>query len=272
MLTFGFSPCPNDTYIFYALANGLLEMEGFRFQFIIDDVETLNNLTMQRQLDISKVSCHAYFFLKEDYEFLSCGAAFGRGCGPIVVKRDNAVIHPDDELTVAVPGKLTTAYLLFELFCHESKIKVKKVVFMPFNEIMSSVSKGQVDIGVIIHEGRFTYKQYGLKEVVDLGKWWEDTTRLPIPLGGIVAKRSIGKEMLSRIEHLVAQSIDYSDRNIDNVMPYIKNHAQELSDSVINEHIALYVNEYTRRLSDECRFALDRLIKMAEGVNRWQRL
>ncbi|MFQ3573817.1 MAG: 1,4-dihydroxy-6-naphthoate synthase [Thermodesulfovibrionales bacterium] len=266
MLTFGFSPCPNDTYIFYALSNGLLDTGGLDFQFIIEDVETLNNLALQRRLDISKVSCHAFYYLRDDFVFLNCGGAFGRGCGPLVIKKGQDQIDFKDELTVAVPGRLTTAYLLFKIFSRHNNLSIKDVLFMPFNEIMPSVKKGISDIGVIIHEGRFTYKEYGLIEIADLGKWWEDITSLPIPLGGIAAKRSIGEDKIKKIEQLIIQSIDYSDKNIDNVMPYIKGYAQELADSVIKDHIGLYVNEYTRMLSDECDLALKELIKMAEGV------
>lgn len=266
MLTFGFSPCPNDTYIFCALSNGLLETEGLVFDFIIEDVETLNNLALQKRLDISKVSCHAFYYLRNDFVFLNCGGAFGRGCGPLVVKRDDRQINYKEGLTVAVPGKLTTAYLLFKIFSKQNKLNIRDVFFMPFSEIMPSISKRIADIGVIIHEGRFTYKNHGLSEIIDLGKWWEEMTLLPIPLGGIVAKKSIGEDNINKIEQLITKSIDYSDKNTDNVMPYIKRHAQELSDSVIKNHIALYVNEHTKMLSNDCKLAIIEIMKMAEGV------
>lgn len=268
VLTFGFSPCPNDTYMFYALTKGILEQGGLRLRFTIEDVETLNHLALERGLDISKVSCHAYCYLKDDYRFLSYGAAFGKGCGPIVVSRQAFGHKTLSGLKIAIPGRYTTANLLWHLYADKHGIDIGDIVVMPFDRIMPAVRDGLVDIGVVIHEGRFTYRDYGLQELVDLGQWWEDDTGLPIPLGGIVARKDIGEAAISTIERLIRESIVYADKHVNEAMPFIKAYAQELSEDVIRDHIRLYVNDYSRGFTDQAQRALQELIKRKEGVKK----
>lgn len=268
-LTFGFSPCPNDTYIFYALVNKKIDLRGLDFDFIIRDVEILNQLSIEKKLDISKVSSHAYYYLQDDYEFLSAGAALGRGCGPLIVAKNVLSFGKSKHLTIAIPGRLTTAFLLMKLF---SMSKLKSIaisyVFMPFNEIMRSVHYGDVDAGVIIHEGRFTYQDYGLSQVADLGEWWEQETGLPIPLGGIIVKKEIGSDKIKIIEDLIRKSVKYSSHNISESLNFIKNYSQELAEDVIMQHIALYVNSYSIDIGNDGRNALNELLKRAEKFLR----
>ncbi len=266
-ITFGFSPCPNDTYIFYALVNKKIDLRGLDFEFIIKDVEILNQLSIEKKLDISKVSSHAYSYLQDDYEFLSAGAAFGRGCGPLIVAKNILSFGKSKHLTIAVPGRLTTAFLLLKLFLmSELKSRPISYVFMPFNEIMRSVHVGDVDAGVIIHEGRFTYRDYGLSEIADLGEWWEKETGLPIPLGGIIAKKVIGGDKIKIIEDLIRKSVKYSSENISESLSFIKNYSQELAENIIMQHIALYVNSYSIDIGDEGQRALNELLKRAGKI------
>ncbi|MCX8070521.1 MAG: 1,4-dihydroxy-6-naphthoate synthase [Thermodesulfovibrionales bacterium] len=272
MFTFGFSPCPNDTYIFYALANSLIQTKGLNLNFKIEDVETLNQATLRGELDISKVSCHLFFYINRDYEFLHKGAAFGRGCGPLVVSKRLDGLKSLSMKKIAIPGLYTTAFLLLRLLSHEKGIDLSQIRVMQYNEIIPSIVEGSVDAGLIIHESRFTYDMYGLNKIVDLGQWWESSTGLPIPLGGIVAKKSLGKENLTLIENLIDESLKFSDNSPTQALPYIKRYAQELSDDVIKRHIELYVNEYSRNWNIECENSLKELLNKLKGVkDRWMK-
>ena len=265
MLTLGFSPCPNDTFIFYGIAKKRIDTKGINFKILIEDVEILNNLAFKGKLDISKISCHAFYYIQKDYQFLRSGGAFGRGCGPLLVKRAK------DEIKIkriAIPGKLTTAFLLLKLYLnsHSSIIKDSSLLFvaMPFYEIINAVKEREVDAGLIIHESRFTYHEQGLKEIIDLGDWWEKETGLPIPLGGIVAKKSIGDNTIKMVESLIRASVEYSLNHKEEVMTFIKEHSQEISEDVILKHIGLYVNQYTIDINIEGEKALeDLMIKTA---------
>jgi 1,4-dihydroxy-6-naphthoate synthase len=266
MITLGFSPCPNDTFIFYALLNGRLDTKGLQFEPKIEDVETLNRLALQRILDITKVSCHAFHYVKDDYRFLRSGGAFGRGCGPLVVGREPYSPNELKSKKIAIPGEMTTAYLLLKLFFHSTfGSKQVDVVPMIFHEIPGAVRDGMVDAGIIIHESRFTYPEYGLNRVLDLGEWWEKETGLPIPLGGIIGKKSLGA-VLDNIESLISESVAYAHSHKAEAMPYIKIYSQELSESVINSHIGLYVNDFTADMGEEGLAALDELLKRAESA------
>ncbi|TAN45045.1 MAG: 1,4-dihydroxy-6-naphthoate synthase [Nitrospirae bacterium] len=263
MTTLGFSPCPNDTFIFYAIANKKIDLSGFDFELTVEDVETLNSLALRRELDVSKVSCHAYYHLRNDYVFLKAGAALGRGCGPLIVTKKDMALADLKDSKIAVPGRYTTAALLLKLCLSENfGAGAGNFIIMPFNLIMAAVSRGEVDAGLIIHEGRFTYPEYGLRQLADLGVWWEKKTGLPIPLGGIAAKKTLGSAAVAAIENLIRASVNYSFLHKEEAMPYIKQNAQELSEKVIMEHIGLYVNPYTITIAHEGEAALEMLLKM----------
>ena len=259
-LSIGFSTCPNDTFIFYALVNGRIDTRGISFRPILADVEELNRLALKSEPDISKVSFHALGYLLDRYCLLESGGALGRGCGPLLVAKQRRAVEEFRGKRVAIPGLYTTAYLLMRLY---DQALAKDTTVMPFFEIMRSTQRGDVDAGLIIHEGRFTYPMYGLEEIIDLGRWWEGLTGLPIPLGGIVARRKLGQEVLRVIDGLIRESIEYACQHGDDVMPYIKRHAQEMDEGVIRQHIGLYVNEFSLGLGREGRKAVEYLMEMA---------
>lgn len=260
-LSIGYSTCPNDTFIFYALIHGMVDTHGLQFEETILDVENLNQKAFNRELDITKVSCHAYGYLRKDYKLIRSGSAIGRGCGPLIVAKEDYGIKDLKGKRIAIPGRFTTAYLLLMLYDREI---CPNPYIMRFDKIMPAVSSGEVDAGLIIHEGRFTYPFYGLREVIDLGRWWEDETGLPIPLGCIIAKRGLGDGLIQDIEQSIRRSIEYSFANPLEPMSYIKRYAQELSDDVIRQHIALYVNNYSIDIGDDGEMAIEELLRRAE--------
>jgi 1,4-dihydroxy-6-naphthoate synthase len=259
-LTLGFSPCPNDTFIFYALARKKIDTGALNFKHGVADVETLNRMAMERKLDVSKVSFGALNGLLGEYCVLRSGGAIGRNCGPLVVAREELGMDDLKGRKIAIPGIHTTAFLLLRLCNPELG---ENVAAMPFNEIMDSVKSGKADAGLIIHEGRFTYPEHGLKKVVDLGQWWEDKTGHPLPLGCIVARRSLDPGIAREVEDSIKRSALYAEALRDEPMEYVKKYAQELSDEVINEHIKLYVNEYTTDMGAEGMGAAEKLMGMA---------
>jgi 1,4-dihydroxy-6-naphthoate synthase len=272
-LDIGYSPCPNDTFIFYAMIHGKLDTRGVKYNEVLLDVETLNQKTLNAELDMSKVSYHAYGHLREQYCLLRAGGALGRGCGPLVVSKNSYTMEELQDKKIAIPGKLTTAYLLLQLynsnFSSQQSSKsdqLSSIVVMPFHKIMESIARGEVDAGVIIHESRFTYSSYGLREIMDLGDWWEKETGFPIPLGGIIAKRSLGDDVHKIINRTIRQSISYAFNNRTEPLSYIKEHSQELSDDVINQHINLYVNDYSIDVNNEGERAITELFTRAEGA------
>lgn len=259
LLTLGFSPCPNDTFIFHALINGLVSVP-FIIKERLEDVETLNRLVLGNVLDVSKVSYHLYGHVRDRYCLLRSGGALGRGCGPLLVAREGVSLRHLGNLPVAIPGEFTTATLLLKMF----DPGFRRLVCMPFHEIMPRISAGEVAAGVIIHEARFTYQESGLVKLIDLGEWWEDATGLPIPLGGIVARRSLGKEMLSLLDRAVADSLKHARANPEESRGYIRKHAQEMSDDVCAAHISLYVNDFSLDLGAEGERAVACLMERAE--------
>jgi 1,4-dihydroxy-6-naphthoate synthase len=261
-LTLGYSPCPNDTFIFYALVHGKLGLKENRYDERLEDVQTLNLMAAQGTLDITKVSFAAYAALRESYVLLRSGAALGRGCGPLVVSQKKQTLNDLRGKKIAIPGVGTTAYLLLRLFDPELG---RHVVPMPFDQIMPAVKNGEVQAGLIIHESRFTYPEFGLVEVEDLGRWWEEKTGTPKPLGGIIAKRSLGVARIQQAQAHIRKSIEYAHANEQQTRDYIKAHSQELSDEVIASHIALYVNDFSLDLGDEGQRAIDTLFNMARA-------
>ncbi len=257
----GYSPCPNDTFIFYGLVRGKVT-ERINFRESLLDVDVLNSLALKGEFDITKVSFHAYLYLKDNYILLNAGGAMGRGCGPLIVARQTIKMKDLKGGRIAIPGLMTTAHLLLRLFDTDLS---KNIVVMPFHEILEAVRSGYVDAGLIIHESRFTYPSYGLQKVIDLGQWWEEETGLPIPLGCIIIKRQ-SSEIIEEMEELIRKSISYAMENRDQVMPYIREHAKELDDSVIGSHIDLYVNRYSFDFGDDGRKAIDELLSRAERI------
>lgn len=259
-LSLGYSPCPNDTFIFYALVHGKIDTSGIFYKEILEDVETLNQMAQQAKLDITKVSFHAFGHLRDRYCLLRSGGALGRGCGPLVVARDECSMQDLRGKTIAIPGELTTAFLLLQVFDPELKQKIK---IMPFHLIIDAVKNNEADAGLIIHESRFTYQQEGLNQIADLGAWWEQETGLPIPLGCIIARRDLGKELVQKTEALIRKSLEYAFSNSTETKTYIKQHAQELDEHVIDQHIGLYVNDYSLDIKDEGLHAVEELFRRA---------
>lgn len=260
-LTLGYSPCPNDTFIFYALASGRIDTGDLRFCEILEDVETLNQMARRTELDVTKVSFHALGSLREDYVLLRSGGALGKGCGPLVIAREACRMEDLRGKVIAIPGRLTTAFLLLRLF---DPVLGGRVRVMPFHAILDAVKNREVDAGLIIHESRFTYQAAGLEKVLDLGSWWEGLTGLPIPLGGIIAKRSLGAGCIRDISACIRNSIQYAFENPEEPKAYIRQHAQELDESVIEQHIKLYVNDYSRDLGEDGIKAVNEFFRMSE--------
>jgi len=261
-LTLGFSPCPNDTFMFYPLVHGLVDTGGFSFNERLEDVETLNRLAVKGVLDISKVSYAALGHFREQYVLLRAGSALGRGCGPLLVAKEPIDPAALQGKTIAIPGRYTTAHLLMRLY----NPALENFLEMPFHEIMDAVMTGRADAGVIIHESRFTYQGFGLHQLVDLGEWWENETGLPIPLGGIVAKRSLGADTIRTIEQALAAGVEYARSNPEAATRYIREHAQEMNEQVCAAHIGLYVNDFSQQLGPEGEQAISELLRRAEAA------
>jgi 1,4-dihydroxy-6-naphthoate synthase len=264
-LKLGYSPCPNDTFIFYAMIHGKIETGNLNFNEILLDVEDLNRKALNTELDLSKVSYNVYGRVSREYLFLRSGGALGRGCGPLLIAKERYSIDELKGKKIAVPGIHTTAYLLLQLL-NPSLVRQSSIHPMPFNEIIKSVTNGAVDAGLIIHESRFTYASHGLRKIVDLGEWWESETGLPIPLGGIIARRSLGNALTKNINTIIRSSIKYASSNRSEPMAYIQQHSQELSPDIINQHINLYVNEYSFDIGDDGeKAAIELLMRAADA-------
>ena len=258
-LTLAYSTCPNDTFIFHALAERIVDTRGLEFKIALADVEALNQAAAAGVYDISKLSFAAIGHLNGKYRILESGAALGRGCGPMVVARSGFRAQNLSEAKIAVPGYWTTANLLLGLYLGK-KIPVQA---MTFDRIMPAVVSGAVDAGVIIHEGRFTYPEYGLRCLVDLGRWWEDETGYPIPLGAIAVREDVSPEIAANVSAAIQQSIAYAYDNPGASDCYIQEHAQELSRDVIRQHIELYVNDFSRKMGPEGHAAVEALFSRA---------
>lgn len=263
-LSLGYSPCPNDTFIFYALVHGKIDTGDLGFKETLLDIETLNKMALRSELDITKISYHAFGNLREDYCLLRSGSAIGRSCGPLVVAKENYDMRDLKGKRIAIPGRLTTATLLFQLYISELGIHPIYIIVLPFDKILDSVKRGYADAGLIIHEGRFTYPLYELKKVVDLGEWWENNSGLPLPLGGIIAKKNLGKDLIKKIDSFIRKSIEYSLNKREEPRSYIKQHSQEPEEEVIEQHINLYVNDYSLDIGEEGLSAVRELLKRAE--------
>jgi 1,4-dihydroxy-6-naphthoate synthase len=256
-LSLGYSPCPNDCFIFYALAHSKV-VNGIDWHIRLEDVEALNQLAKQNVLDVSKISYHAYAHLMNDYVMLPAGGALGKGVGPLIVTKEK--LNSLSNKRVAIPGGLTTANLLLKL----SQPDDINIVTLRYDQIMPAVTKGEVDAGLIIHESRFTYPDYGLQKFLDVGEWWESITGHLLPLGGIIAKRSLGEERLKHINKAIKESLEYAYAHPEQTEPYVAQHAQEMSEAVRQKHIDLYVNEYSLNVGEAGKTAVIELFKRAE--------
>jgi 1,4-dihydroxy-6-naphthoate synthase len=259
----GFSPCPNDTFIFDALVNKKIDTENFEFEVMLEDVQTLNRWALQGKLDFSKISYGVLPLILKDYILLSSGGALGKGVGPLLIAKSNSPLTIQDS-RIAIPGENTTAHMLFSLAFPEAKNKVFKV----FNEIEDAVLNNEVDCGVIIHENRFTYQQRGLKKIVDLGEFWEKETQSPIPLGGIVARKNIDRSISLKVDSLIKKSVEYAYENHHKELAdYVKKHSQEMSEDVMRQHIDLYVNNYSLALGNDGKNAVLKLFEIYQQLH-----
>ncbi len=256
-ISLGFSPCPNDTYIFYALVHGLIESELIFAEPQLEDVETLNFWAMQKKLDVTKLSFHALGHVLDDYCVLSSGSALGRGCGPLLVASKNVEPSSIGNLKIGIPGKYTTAALLMQMY----QPHCTNLVEMRFEKIIPSILDKTIDAGVIIHESRFTYQQEGLVCLQDLGQWWEETSSMPIPLGCIAAKRSLGSRRIREIDNCIKKSLHFARQQPKACLPYIKSYSQEMDENVVQDHIGLYVNDFSSDLGAEGMDAVRRFLE-----------
>ena len=263
-LSLGFSPCPNDTFIFDALVNKKIDTQGIDFIVQLEDVQTLNNLARGGNLDISKISYGVLPLVLNEYIVLNSGGALGVGVGPLLIAKNEIQNIQEKDFRVAIPGNTTTAHMLFSLaFPH-----IYRKNFLVFNQIEDAVLDGVVDAGVIIHENRFTYMQRGLVKLMDLGEYWEKNTGVAIPLGGIVMRRSLGNKLIRQVDNMVKQSVEYAFANHhEQLTPYVKAHAQEMSEEVMRQHIDLYVNDYSIALGSKGKAAVAKLLEVYDSIN-----
>jgi len=265
LIELGFSPCPNDTFIFDALVNHKIDTKGYEFKLHLEDVQTLNEWALQGKLPISKISYGVWPNVKNNYHLLNAGGALGKGVGPLLIykedlNRGTEAGKPNAEtMTVAVPGVNTTAHLLFSLAFPQ----VKNKKFLVFNEIEEAVLSGKVDAGVIIHENRFTYQEKGLSKWMDLGTYFEETFNAPIPLGGIIARKDLPQEEVTLLDGLIKESVQYAFKNSYAILPeFIQSHSQEMSEQVMRQHIDLYVNDFSIDMGETGKNAITQLEKV----------
>lgn len=263
-LSLGFSTCPNDTFIFDAMVHKKVDTEGLNFEVVLADVEELNKSAFTGNIDITKISYHAFAHIADKYKLLNSGSALGYQNGPLLISKRKVYIDEVPDLTVAIPGKFTTANLLFSIVFPSVKEKREYL----FSEIEEAILSEEVDAGVIIHENRFTFEKRGLKKVIDLGEDWEQKTKSPIPLGGIIIHRKFDKNIQQKVNRILQRSVEFAFENPNESYNYIKNYAQELDDDVIKKHINLYVNNFTVNLGLSGKNAVNMLYDKAisEGL------
>ena len=258
-LSLGFSPCPNDTYIFDALVHQKVDTEGLEFDYYLDDVEKLNGEAFREKPDVTKLSFHVFMHLAGRYLLLDSGAALGFGAGPLLISRQ---LRNFDELAgkkVAIPGIYTTANLLFSLAMKE---QVQKIEFL-FSDIENAILSGEVDAGVIIHESRFTYQMKGLHKLIDLGEYWEKLTGSPVPLGGIAAHARLGNNVIAKVNRCIRRSVEFANANKGELNEFIRCHAREMDEAVMQKHIDLYVNEFSVSLGSRGKQAVEQMFEFA---------
>ena len=269
-LSLGFSPCPNDTFIFDALVNHKIDAEGLEFDVVLEDVQTLNQWAKAGKLDISKISYGVLPLVLNEYLVLNSGGALGKGVGPLLISKPLTAsrLQTDDSglqtASIAIPGENTTAHLLFSLAFPAAKNKQ----FMVFHEIEQAVLTGKTDAGVIIHENRFTYRDKGLEKIMDLGEYWEETIKTPIPLGGIVMKRSFDTALQQKVNTLIRKSVEYAFEHYPQLTDYVRQHSQEMSEAVMRQHIDLYVNNYSIDLGEDGKKAVRKLLEVYKALHK----
>ncbi len=262
-LTLGFSTCPNDTYIFDAAVNGKINTHGIEFDVILADVEELNKLAFKGEIDVTKLSINAFFHVRNNYDLLNSGSALGFRNGPLLISKRKISKDELRNLKIGIPGKYTTANLLLNIAFPEAKNKKEYL----FSDIENALLSGEIDAGLIIHESRFTYENKGLKKIIDLGEFWDNSCSLPLPLGGIAINKKYGKDTAQKIDNIIKESIEYANLNPDSAIKYMKKHAQEIDDNVMKKHIELYVNEQTVEMNELGKKAIKYLFEKAEAVN-----
>ncbi|MEL6866599.1 MAG: 1,4-dihydroxy-6-naphthoate synthase [Bacteroidota bacterium] len=261
-LSLGFSPCPNDTFIFDAMIHGKIDTEGLEFEVHLADVEELNQKALNNELNITKLSYHAYAHLNQHYQLLQSGSALGHNCGPLLIAKGPMTAAQINSAKIAIPGQLTTANFLLSLAYPQATNKSQWL----FSTIEQAVLDGEVDAGLIIHESRFTYEAKGLVKLIDLGEYWEQQTAMPIPLGGIAIQRQIANEIQQKVDRVLQRSVRFAWDHPDSSSDCVSQHAQEMEESVMQQHIALYVNEYTDALGEKGRKAIDLMYKKADDL------
>ena len=252
----GFSPCPNDTFMFNALVNGKLNTQGIEFTPVIADVEALNKMALNSQLDVTKLSLNAFAFAAQPYQILNAGSALGYNCGPLLVSKNKFTVDDIPNLKIAIPGKYTTANLLLTIFYPDATNKTEMI----FSDIENAVLTQKVDAGLLIHENRFTYAQRGLHKILDVGEEWHKQTQKPLPLGCIAVKRTLYAEVKFAIDKLIAESVMYAFENKNQTMPYVTQHAQEMDKKVMMQHINLYVTNASVNMGDDGKAAIEYLL------------
>jgi 1,4-dihydroxy-6-naphthoate synthase len=264
-LSLGASPCPNDCFILDAIVHRRIDLEGLEFDVRLDDVEALNRAAFAGELDVTKLSYHAFTFCADRYVALNAGSALGRNCGPLVISSRPLDLEQvaAGGLAIAIPGRYTTANFLLGFVFPSAVNRIEMV----FSDIEAAVLAGDVDAGVIIHENRFTYAAKGLRKIVDLGECWERQTGYPIPLGGIVARRNLPPDVVSRVDGILRRSVEFAMAHPDASLPFVRQHAQEMSEEVIYQHINLYVNDYSVDLGADGRQAVSVLFERAAAAS-----
>jgi 1,4-dihydroxy-6-naphthoate synthase len=254
-ITLGHSPDPDDAFMFYALAADKIETDGLAFRHIIEDIETLNRRAMESQLDVTAISIHAYAYVLDQYALLTSGASIGDNYGPLVVAREPMSVEELRRATIAVPGKMTTAFLTLRLCIGDPIVKV-----VPFDQIMDAVERGEVDAGLLIHEGQLTYASRGLEKIIDLGEWWKSETGLPLPLGGNAIKKSLGAELIEKVSRLLQKSIEYGLANREAAVRHSLKYARGMATDMADRFVGMYVNDYTIDYGDKGREAVRLLL------------
>ncbi|HKG22525.1 MAG TPA: MqnA/MqnD/SBP family protein [Blastocatellia bacterium] len=257
-ITLGHSPDPDDAFMFYALATDKIDTEGLDFRHIIEDIETLNKRAMNAELDVTAVSIHAYAYVLDQYALLTSGASMGDNYGPLVIAREPASIEQLSAATIAIPGEMTTAYLALRL-----RLGNPKTVVIPFDQIMDAVARGDVEAGLLIHEGQLTYGARGFHKIVDLGEWWKEETGLPLPLGGNAIKKSLGPEMIEKVSRLLRESIEYGLTHRSDAVRHSMAYGRGMEQALTDQFVGMYVNDYTIDYGEKGREAVALLLKRA---------